>query len=485
MAALARTPERPSRRRPRRSTWFERVMALIALANLTLVVFDLSYVRFRDIYLKVVPEFTWWYGETFKGMEPERSTVAYLGTVEQLTTQVTQTGLQSPDAAELLADLRQQSTQMIDENPFVLANKSGTLELIKEKMRERTGVDSARQAFNLFWSRPYYTQNPFNEELEFFVTEIQPLMETNYFRRIGFDGGPLDWFWKIDAWFVLIFGLELFARSFYLSRRYQNFTLIDAVLTRWYDLLLVIPFSAMRLPWLALLRVFPVERRLDDAQLVNMQPIRHRISQFLISQVAVELTEVVILRVIDQVQNLVRNGEVSRVLLANGPERRYIDINGIDEMQVITQRLTTLLVDQVLPQVKPDIDGFLNHSVEQAIRQAPGYREFERLPGVGHLPSQISHQVVAQVSANLYELVKSVLADEKGAALMQAIVTKVIDTSRSEAQKDDMVQEVESLTFALLEEIKINYVQRVAAEDWEVLEEQRFRLYDATQNRKA
>jgi len=484
MAALARTSEHSSRRRPRRSTWFERIMALLALANLTLVLFDLSYVRFRDIYLKVVPEFTWWYGMTFKGMEPERSTVAYLETVEQLTAQVTQTGLQSPDAAALLAELRQQSTQMIDENPFVLADKSGTLELIKDKMRNRTGLDSSKQAFNLFWSRPYYTQNSFNEELNFFVDEIQPLMETNYFRRIGFDGGPRDWFWKIDSWFVLIFGLELLARSFYLSRRYKNFTLIDAILTRWYDLLLVIPFSALRLPWVAMLRIIPVERRLDDAQLVNMQPIRHRISQFLISQVAVELTEVVVLRMLDQVQNLIRDGEVSRMLLATGPERRYIDINGIDEVQVLSQRLTTLLVDQVLPQVKPEVDGLLNHSVEQAIQQAPGYQQLQQLPGVSALSSQISQQVVAQVSTNLYDLIKSVLADEKGAALMQAIVTKVIDTTRSEAQKDDTVQEVESLTFALLEEIKINYVQRVAAEDWEVLEEQRFRLYDATQNHK-
>lgn len=484
MAALARRKPTPRHASVRRGLWFERLMAMIALVNLLLVIFDLSYVRFRDLYLKVAPDFTWWYGSTFKGMEPERSTVAYLDTVDELTGQVAQTGLQSADAAALLTSLRDQSTQMIDENPFVLANKSGTLEMIKEKMRERVGAESSKQAFNTFWSRDYLLQHRFDRELNFFTTDIQPLMETNYYRHIGFDGGPLDWFWKIDVWFIGIFAVELLARTFYLNRRYKNFTWLDALLTRWYDILLIIPFSALHLPILALLRILPVERRLDQARLVDMQPVRNRISRFLISQVAVELTEVVILRIIDQVQNLIRDGDVSRWLLATGPERRYIDINGVDEIQVLSQRFTTLLIDQVLPQIKPEIDAFLSHSVDQAMGQAPGYREFQQLPGIGDLPGQISRQVVAQVSTNLYGLLQNVLADEKGAALLQAIIAKSIETTRSEAQLDDTVDEIESLTYALLEEIKLNYVERVAAEDWDVLQEQRFRLYDATQERK-
>lgn len=35
-----------------RSLWFDRLMAFLALANLGLVLFDLSYVPARDLYLR-------------------------------------------------------------------------------------------------------------------------------------------------------------------------------------------------------------------------------------------------------------------------------------------------------------------------------------------------------------------------------------------------------------------------------------------------
>lgn len=480
MAALSRSRPSVTRSR-RRGLWFERIMAIIALINFLLVCFDLSYIRFRDMYLEASPELTTWYGANFKGIEPERSTQSYLKTVDQLEEQVSQTGLQSSPAMRLLQGLRTQSEAMIDENPFQVANKSGTLERIKNLMRDRTNQDSAKDAFNTFWSQDYFDDKSYTQEIAFFNSEIKPLMETNYFRRIDFDGAPLDWFWKIDVWFIGIFGIELLARSFYLRQRYENISWLDALLWRWYDLLMVIPFSAIRIPWLALSRIIPVAIRLDRAGLVDLEPFQNRINRFFISQVAIELTEVVILRVIDQAQNLIRNGDVARWIMATGAGRRYIDINGVNEVQIISQRLTSLLVDQVLPQIKPEIDAFLSHSVSQAMEQAPGYKSFRQIPGIGDLPNQISQQVVSQLSANLYDALRGALSDEKGAALMQAIVTKLGDTLRAEAQQDDTVEELQSLSVALLEEIKINYVKQVAAEDWEVLEEKRYRLYDVTQ----
>lgn len=480
MAALSRSrPATPPRRR--RGLWFERIMAVIALINFLLVCFDLSYIRFRDMYLDASPELTTWYGATFKGIEPERSTQTYLKTVDQLEEQVAQTGLQSSQARVLMEELRTQSEAMIDENPFQVANKSGTLERIKNLMRDRTNKTSAKDAFNTFWSQSYFNTKSYTQEIAFFNSEVKPLMETNYFRRIDFDGAPLDWFWKIDIWFIGIFGVELLARSFYLRQRYENISWLDALLWRWYDLLLVIPFSAMRLPWLAMSRIIPVAIRLDRAGLVDLEPFRNRINRFFISQVAIELTEVVVLRVIDQAQNLIRNGDVARWVMATGAGRRYIDINGVNEVQVISQRITSLMVDQVLPQIKPEIDALLNHSVSQAMNQAPGYKNFRQIPGIGDLPNQISQQVVSQLSANLYEALKGALADEKGAALMQKMVVKLGDTLRSEVQQDNTVEELQSLSVALLEEIKINYVKQIAAEDWEVLEEKRYRLYDVTQ----
>jgi hypothetical protein len=473
MAALSR----PRKRRTQgklTALWFERIIALIALVNLCLVLFDTSYIRFRDLYLRFLPELTHWYGETYKGIEPERATVAYLEAVNKLEDQVAQTGLQSVQAETWLSQLRQQSEALVDENPFQTANKSGTLERIKNELRDRTGVESAKEAFTIFWSREYLTEAGWARESRYFNDTIRPLMETNYFRTLGEDGGSTNLFWTLDGWFVAIFALEFLARTFYISRRYKNTNWLDAVLLRWYDLFLFIPFWR----WL---RVIPVTIRLNQSQLVNMVPLRNRISHIFITNFAIELTEVVILRIIDQVQNLIRNGDIARWVIDSGPSgRRYIDLNGVDEVQVISQRVGSLLMYQVLPRIKPEIDALLHHSVVSAFNQAPGYQGFRQLPGIGSLPDQIAQQVVGQVSANVYGALTGALKDEEGAKLTQKLVEGLTTAVRSELQQDKTVEELQTLVVALLDEIKINYVKQITVEDVEHMMEENYRLYNIT-----
>jgi hypothetical protein len=76
--------------------WFERLMAIAALINLSLVAFDLSYIPWRDFYLQKLPRLTQWYGSNFKGIEPHRATNLYLQTVVALEAQIMQTGARSP-----------------------------------------------------------------------------------------------------------------------------------------------------------------------------------------------------------------------------------------------------------------------------------------------------------------------------------------------------------------------------------------------------
>ena len=47
---------------------------------------------------------------------------------------------------------------MIETNPFAGAGKSGTLEKIKNRMREHIGEESSKAAFNTFWSQEYLSE---------------------------------------------------------------------------------------------------------------------------------------------------------------------------------------------------------------------------------------------------------------------------------------------------------------------------------------
>lgn len=463
--------QQQQRRKRFQGLWFERIMALLALANLGLVLFDLSYIPWRDFYFKNVPQFTEWYGAQFKGIEPHQTTTSYLAAVQTLENQVAATGVQSSEVAQQLQTLQTLSVELIDENPFEAVGKSGTLERIKNRMRDRVEVQSSKLAFQTFWSQDYLTRTGWNDSIDFFQEDIQPLIARNYYRNIGVNGEFVDRFWRIDVWFIGLFAAEFLARTFYLSRRYRRTTWLDAMIWRIYDLPLLLPFWR----WL---RVIPVLIRLDQARLVNFKPINDRLIRTFISSIAVELTEMVVLRVIDQTQDLIRQGEVSRWLLQPG---RYIDLNGVNETELIAKHLVEVLVYHVLPQIKPEVEALMRHSVTQVLNSSPVYAGLQRLPGVSAVSGQITQQVVADISQNTYDAIRSALEDETGTVLMQRLVSRLGNVFSTELKQNHALSEIQSLTVALLDEVKVNYVKRLEAEDYETQQAQAKRIYEMTQ----
>lgn len=494
MAALERSKVTKARRRAR---LFERIMAAIALLNFALVLFDYSYIPLRDFYLRQIPpimlggdrqfnfsRFIDWYGHEFKGIEPNRTTEAYLAAVGDLERQVRQQGEQaisSPQIRPILSELQNRSEAMVDEDPFEVANKSGTLERIKERMRrhveDQTGqeIESSKQAFTTFWSPEYLAENGFDQQLNFFDERIQPLIQSNYYRGIGLDGRPTDEFIKIDIWFIALFGVEFLARTWYLSRRYKGTSWLDTMLWRWYDVFLLLPF------W-RFLRIIPLITRINQSNLINLDPLRDRIIRGIIANYAVELTEIVVIRVIEQLQNLIRQGDIARTLLNPESGPRYIDLNEIDEATIISKRLSSTLVCQVLPKVRPDVEALLHHNASKALQELPLYEGIKHLPGVGTLPDQLTRQVIAQLYQTVYgAIADSLQEDPAGSALTQNLIDNTIKAFRTEIRKGHTLEEIEALVAVWLDEIKINYVKRIAEEDVEKLREQTQLLYQITQ----
>lgn len=448
------------------SLWFERVMAITATVNLVLVVFDLSYVPWRDFYFRRVPEITRLY-DPIKGIEPHRDTKKYLEAVAGLENQVTQTGLISPQVKTKLATIRFLSKEMIDTNPFAGAGKSGTLEKIKNRMREHIGQESSKAAFNTFWSQEYLSKHGWNQEIDFFNQKIRPGIAKNYYRKIGENGEFLDNFWIIDLPFVILFATELLGRTFLIKRKYSHLSWLEAILWRWYDLLLLIPFWQ----WL---RVIPVTIRLDQAKLIDFYVVRRQIHQGILANFAEEITEIVVVQVINQFQGSIQRGEITRWLLESDHARSYIDINNINEVEAITELLMKTLVNQVLPKIQPEVNAILCHSMEIACQQLPGYNNILMLPGLGKAQTQISEQLATQITNNIYAALSSTIKDPVAAKLSTQLIEKFTTSFTSEIKKKQVLQEIQSLLNDFLEEVKINYVQRLSQEDIDkILEETR------------
>ncbi|MBE9043034.1 hypothetical protein IQ255_01195 [Pleurocapsales cyanobacterium LEGE 10410] len=488
MTIVTRPPRGVRKYRP--NLWFEKLMALLAVINLTIVAFNLSYVPLRDFWLsgqvtvgginsayikldgiklellpQSVTQFITQY-DAVKGIIPNRDTEEYLDKVEQLKQELAINGIDSPLANNLLGDLRRRSIEIIQTNPFAEANKTGNLERIKNEMRSHlpNRNNSAKTAFWQFWSSERLP-GQVTEELEFFDAEIKPLFETNYYRLIGENGGYVDYFGLIDFPFGVIFGLEFLARTWFISRRRVGVSWLDAMFWRWYDVLFLVPFWR----WL---RVIPVTIRLSQAQIINLNSIQRQISQGLVAEIAEDVTEVVIIRLINQIQASVRSGDVSR-LLSQQTTNSYIDLNNTNETAEIVRILAKVMADRVLPAIQPEAEKLLQYSMDKAIKQSPAYRGIKLLPGGDRTITNLTHQLVSQSYSAFSTTLQAALAeDEQFDRLLESLVSNISKTVSTELQAQQSMNKIEILLIDLLEEIKINYVQRLSQEDIEDILEQ-------------
>jgi hypothetical protein len=454
-------------------------MAVLALVNLLLVIFDISYIPLRDFWLQgrikvfgltlqvPLPPLTQGY-DPIKGIEPNRDTAQYLEKIEDLERQISETGVKSPQVELILQDLRRRSAEIVDTNPFQVANKTGALEKIKNQMRQhvfRTKDASAKESFRRFWSQDYLATNGLRRELDFFRSEIRPLFETNYYRPIGENSEFIDHFWMIDFPFVVLFGLEFLARTWLISRRRRSVSWLDTMLWRWYDVFLLLPF----LRWL---RIIPVTIRLNQAELLDLNPIQKQISQGFVANFAEDLTEVVIVRVINQAQSSIRKGDIAK-WLSKKEVRPYIDLNETDEVAALSTLMMQLTVYQVIPKIRPDLEALLQHNLAKIINQSSAYQGLALIPGMEQLQHELTARLVKEISQGVYDVINNAMEEDPvGEKLFRQLLQHLSDALGSEIQTKQTLQKIQSLLVDLLEEIKVNYVERLSEEDLEEILEQ-------------
>ena len=488
-------------KKTRSKLWFEKIMAIIAVINLSLVIFDLTYVPLRDFWLHgrvrlgnietayinvpgveidiIPPEvsrFILQY-DAVKGIVPYRTTEQYLSKVARLE-QIAVDNINSPEVTPILSDLRRRSIEIIQNDPFEEAGKSGNLERIKNIMRKHlpNEAQSSKQAFWQFWSISHL-QNNTAAELQFFDREIKPLLETNYYRRIGKNGGYVNNFGFIDFPFGVIFAVEFIFRTWFISRRRTGVSWLDAMLWRWYDVFFFLPFWR----WL---RVIPTIIRLQQSQLLPLNlgnRVQRQISQGIVAGIAEDITEVVVIRVINQLQLSIRQGDIAR-LLAQRDRHRYIDLNNTNETAEIIKIFAHTMIDRVLPKIQPEAEALLQYSLEKAIQQSPAYQGVSFLPGGKTAVSNLTKQLVTQTYQGFTVALKAAIEeDRKFEQLLESLFTNINQSFVSEIEAQQSLNRLESLLIDLLEEIKINYVERLSVEDVEQILEQTRSIRKVTQ----
>jgi hypothetical protein len=431
--------------------WFERSMAIIASISFLVSIFDLTYIPCRDFYFRNLPSVVRAY-DRFKGIQPHRETERYLNAVEQLKTTVQQTGLASSQTRSWLQELDTLSVSMIQNNPFQVAGKTGNLERIKDDVRDRVKNQSAKGAFATFWSQDYLTKAGWDKEIQFFDSQIKPLIITNYYRRLNESGNYVDDFWQIDIIFISIFAGELLGRVFFVRRHNRQLTWQQVLIRRWYDLLLILPVAQF-------LRIIPVIIRLQQAKLIKLDLVKSELNRLFVGQIVNELTEGVILQTLHQTQGAIRDGQITRVIRSylNTP---HVDLNNINEIEVLIELTLEIVIYRVIPKVQPDLEAILRHLFQKALSESPAYRNLQMLPGIGEMPAQAIDRVVKEISASIYTAMTKLLEDPDSAKLSRRLAENFTQSIGNEMQRGQTIVKIESLLYDLIEEIKVTYSSR-------------------------
>ena len=428
-------------------------MAIIASIGFLAAMFDLTYIPWRSFYLRNIPEVIQFY-DPYKGIEPHRETQRYLNAVEQLKGVVKNNGLASGEAQSWLQELDTLSVSMIQNNPFQVAGKTGNLEKIKNEVRDRVGNQSAKGAFQTFWSQPYLLKAGWEQEIGFYDRKIKPLIVTNYYRILDESGEFIDRFWEIDIIFIGIFAGELLGRIFYIRRHNRNISWQQAIIWRWYDLILLLPFARF-------LRAIPLAIRWHQSELINLDVAQSELNRLFVGQIINELTDAVIIQVLHQTQGAVRSGQITK-LMSSYLKTPHVDLNNVNEIEAIVELMLEIVVYRVIPKIQPDLEEISKHLFQKALLESPAYRNLQLLPGIGELPAQAIDRAVKEISSSVYIALTKIMTDPDRGKLSQQLAKHLTQSIGDEFQRGETVLRIEALCYDLVEEIKVTYSNKTS-----------------------
>ncbi|MEN9540257.1 MAG: hypothetical protein RLZZ459_348, partial [Cyanobacteriota bacterium] len=431
---------------------WDRAVALWAGLNLLLVLFDITYIPLRTFWLQrnltplpqvplvvplsLLPDLTPLY-DPVKGIEPHRETQSYLQAFQQLDQMLLANSTPAQSAAQRRRVVAL-TEAMINENPFAASGNSGTLEKIKNRLRQRAANDSAKQAAAQLLGDTWLAQSSWQQERRFWQQQVLPLVATSYWRSIDENGRPTDHFWRIDLLlFQSVFALDILLRMLRMRQRFPGLSWRDALLRRWIDLPLLLPFWR----WM---RLVPVVERLSQAQLINVEPLRAAVSRAVVSLLALELFEVLALQLVDGTQSLIRSSQWPRWIRSL---RSHQSVSGADEQQLVDllRLWGPMVLGQVTPRLAPELQSLLGHALQQQLREVPG--------GV-MVPVGVSRQLAGGVVDSLLDLSRGTAqrlarSDDRQSALLQEAIDRFWEELAAALEQAGTLERSQELLCAL------------------------------------
>ncbi len=427
-------------------------MVWVALVNLGLIVFDLTYLLLRPTYFQYLPVVTrvW---DPVKGIEPHPLTEQLVEEVEAARRLVEL----DPQAAGLgprLARIERLTQLVLETNPFQRSGQERTLEVLKALIAREVGTTTLTlesptelpEPVHAFWSAP---PPELTRRLELFEENVVPLLRINFFREVTLTGRPVDHFWIIDLPFLCLFIVEFGVRWALSVRRREHRRWYFFPIFNWYDLLGLVPYTEFRI--FRLFRIASIYMRLRRSEVTRIgQDVISRTVAWVSNIIAEEISDAVALRILREAQDEIRDGTHRRIF-----DRAVLTRRGRIET-VLAAEVRELLLG---PAVQEHLKDVVRLHVERAASDP------EVLRGV-----PVPHTVLAPLVRRVGEIaleatlrsMATTLASDEGRGAIRELVRAVLDEVLEGPLRDELDALAQEIGIDVIEEMK----RAVAVKKW-------------------
>jgi hypothetical protein len=440
-----------------RSLW-DLFMVWVVIVNLTLILFDLSYLWLRPTYFRYASIIT-------RVWDPVLGIVPHPLTDELIDQAATARDLLELDATapaldDMLHSLEEMTTRIFLENPFFRSGQTKDLAAIWAAMTRETGkapasyknAETVADVARSYWSGP---PELLRHRFGLFDDQIEPRLAVNYFRGYDLNGQLIDHFWKIDLPFLVLFWIEFIARwTLAIGRRsYARWYFFP--IFYWYDLLSLIPVTALR-P-LRLLRIVSIYMRLRQSEFSRVgRDILSRGVAYISNIITEEVSDRVAVRILDEYREEIVDGTHVRIARATvEPRREEIE-------RVLVGQIRAILTDE------ETIERFrqlLQLNLANAVEESESLRS---LP----LPHVVVKPVVSTVGEVILdttlETISTTLDSVDGQEAVQALADSILEA----LFYGPALSELESLAKEISLQVIDHMKEVVAVKKWALPDEQ-------------
>ncbi len=420
----------------------------VAVLNLLLVLFDLTYISLRPRYIQHAPGIAAWY-DPYKGIEPHWTTESYQKLADSLALRWQKSGgtLSEAELAAFGDTLFALSAKILSERPYERFGLMAYQEQLKNKVKAFVQTHYGERLSGTAAFRRFWTLSPTNAalHLDFYRKELHYLLSVNYYRKYDLSGEYVDEFWRLDLPFLVFFWLEFWGAWFVSirTRRYAYWWMYPVA--HWYDVLALIPLRSLR--WFRLLRIWSLYVRLNRSRVVNFS--NTLVMRFLTQQsrlIAKAISNEVAFQILEQVKRDVARGDQLKQSAGVLAELRPV--------------VRTLVAGEAGPLVgnlrrNPALLQLVEDSVAEGLA-----RELPSIPGLPRerlLP--LVRKVARQTTEKLLTHAEAYLSSEAGQTALESLTDSVLGHVAQRLESPELQAQLQKAIIAVLTRLQTNFRQ--------------------------